>query len=543
MSSKKDLSPRKTRTQGNATERDVNIVLQSNKQLNKLVNQTDKTKTPSGSVSDDPLHNQSHSTEQLLSQPSTSAVTCETTKDNEFSEQDVFGTPVISPLRRFSTLEDLQSNSEPIKFNVDYMEGASSEQLSDSDKTIFSDFDATNFDTNVKSDSEQETLVPPPKPLSPNTIARIRGLFNKKTTTVPAPPSATMATPPTLMYTPPGANQIFDGSSNTTEFFDRFDNYALVFGWTDAIKLSQLRFYLMSTPLQAYKLKLATGNAAGHTVTYAEMKKHLKDSFATSITSEEYRRRLQNRRKDPQESADTYYFDVVYLCSKVDKTMTDADIIRHLIKGLPHALGKEIFLKGKTKHSEVLKELIEHAKFESIVGTSTNTDEIHNIEIAVVQALKKLNLLPTESKPESEVNSHERPNHGQNQNSNRRGNGNRHNNRGRSTGNNYRGNRRGTRNAFRGNRGHNYNYNHNNRGYLHNNYNRGRGPYRGNYDRDYYGRSYYPEPSYYGPRTGYPPQPPPPPGRGAQAHHIDYHDAPPPPSHAYYTTYMPYQGN
>ncbi|CAL8111032.1 unnamed protein product [Orchesella dallaii] len=416
MSSNKDLSPHKTRTHGNATERD-------------------------------------HQCRDLR-----------TTKDNEFQEQDVFGTPVISPVRRFSTLEDLQSNSEAIKFNVDFMKGASSEQLSDSDKTLFSDFDATNFDINVKSDNEQETLVPP-KPLSPNTIARIRSLFYKKTT-VPAPPSATMATPPTLMYTPPGANQIFDGSSNTTEFFDRFDNYALVFGWADAIKLSQLRFYLMNTPLQANKLKLAAGNAAGHTVTYAEMKKHLKDSFATSITSEEYRRRVQNRRKDPQESADTYYFDVVYLCSKADKN-------RNLIKGLPHAL-----------------------------------DEIHNIEIAVDQALKELHLLPTESKPESE-----------------------------------RGYRRGTRNAFRGNRGHNYNYNHNNRGYPHNNYNRGRGPYRGNYDRDYYGRSYYPEPPYYGPRTGYPPQPPPPPGRGAQAHHIEYHDAPPPPSHAYYTTYMPYQGN
>ncbi|CAL8110062.1 unnamed protein product [Orchesella dallaii] len=237
------------------------------------------------------------------------------------------------------------------------MEGASSEQLSDSDKTLFSDFDATNLDINVKSASEQETLVPPPKPLSPNTIARIRGLFNKKTTTVPAPPSTTMATPPTLMYTPPGANQMFDGSSNTTECFDRFDNYALVFGWTDAIKLSQLRFYLMHNPLQAYKLKLAAGNATGHTVTNAEMQKHLKDSFAASIKSEEYRRRLQNRRKDPQESADTDYFDVVYLCSKVDKNMTNVEFINHLIKRLPHALGTEIFLKGKCRMKSIEKAL------------------------------------------------------------------------------------------------------------------------------------------------------------------------------------------
>ncbi|CAL8077182.1 unnamed protein product [Orchesella dallaii] len=114
--------------------------------------------------------------------------------------------------------------------------------------------------------------------------------------------------PASITYTPPGANQIFDGSTNTNDFLDQYDNYALVFSWSDDVKLSQFHFHLRGTPLKAHKLKLATATAAAP-VTYTDMTKHIRDSFATSITPEEFRRQLQDRRKDPKESAESYYFD------------------------------------------------------------------------------------------------------------------------------------------------------------------------------------------------------------------------------------------
>jgi len=153
---------------------------------------------------------------------------------------------------------------------------------------------------------------------------------------------------------------------------------------------------------------------------------------------------------------------------------------------------------------DVLKELVEHAKFESIIGTSQTNDEMNNIETAVTRALQKLNLLPKDNKVTGEVNNAESQNNsnsrgrGNNRNrgyhNNYRGRGN-HNQNPNQTHNNFWGNWRGGRGSFRGN--HNYN----NNGYYrgNQNYNRGRGNYRGNYRGNFRGGYYC---------NGYPPQAP-----------------------------------
>jgi hypothetical protein len=324
----------------------------------------------------------------------------------------------------------------------------------------------------------------------------------------PTKPIVTMSM--SVNYTVPGSQEIYDGTGNINTFLENFDNFTSVLGWNDSTKKAQLGFHLASAARTAYRLFTRTNPTSDYKTIVA----FLRSNFKSKASTEEYVRRLRDRKYTSTDTPESYYFDVLYLVSKVNSTMAVGDIIRHLISGLPQRLGRDIAMKGLSKTEEVLEYLIRSAKYDSLMGKSFNLNdqEVNMIETAVVQSLAKLGI---KTKKEEVNNLEEGQGQGNNRGKNYRGNY-RGNNRGnfqnRGNNNNYRGrgnnNNRGNNN-YRGNNSYRGNNNYrgnsgNNRGNYRGNYNNYRG-YRGNWNNGYNHTYYGNQPQQYQPQQ-YQPQ-------------------------------------
>ncbi|CAL8092867.1 unnamed protein product [Orchesella dallaii] len=275
-------SPRKTRTQGKATDRDVNKFLDDQKKINKIVAKTKILRINSDSALETSYNIHTRETEVI--NPNTSEDAFSSALFNEATNSE---NSLAHELRlRHASAPDIIEPNTSNTFNQTFAESSNSE-ASPNSKGAEQYFSADESDND---DLYFEEL---------RKWADYDFQNDKTENTVPISPLLTISkmTATSITYTPPGANQIFDGSSSVTEFFDRYDNYATVFSWNDDVKLSQLRFHLSGPALKAYKLKLAEGTTTTP-ITYQQLKKHIQDSFTTHITAEEYRRRLLDRRKD-----------------------------------------------------------------------------------------------------------------------------------------------------------------------------------------------------------------------------------------------------
>jgi len=72
--------------------------------------------------------------------------------------------------------------------------------------------------------------------------------------------------------------------------------------------------------------------------------------------------------------------------------MDDAEIIRHLIKGLPSSTAKDIYMRSPKTPKDVLNQLIELARFESLIGKSSRQEVHHLITKAVQSALENAHI-------------------------------------------------------------------------------------------------------------------------------------------------------
>lgn len=518
-----DLSPRKTRTQGEAKRRSVNSFLTSNRNLNKLIKATEKLRLKSDSEIDksDTLTPTS-STSSSLPNLSTcvSASNCSASpvlKDDSIYTQ----IPVVGSSSSNSDTDTYETASE------DVFDNTLVNSESDVKRDYSPDFFEHSFDERVSPPRSQEKIITVTSPLPINLFIYLpfynqqinnhhnnhpndrfnnqpinnhfrykyfsSTIFthpivikNKNTPPTKSPSHSNPTKMAASLYIPPGANQIFSGKGRITDFLKRFENYSAAFGWSDDVKLAQLQFYLEDAPRQAYNLQMQKTPATK----FPEMVKFLTDSFATKTSPEEYRRLLQNRTKTSDETPETYYFDVITLCKKVDQGMKDSEIIKHLVKGLPQSLGKEVFLKKYTKTEEVLNELIEHARFDSLVNSSSNNtnSEVNTVELAVINTLKKLKIIPEAGTDKSSDNNHaseDLNNFNKDQSFSR----------GRGRGYGRRGNQRGSN---RGNNHYNYNTNQDYNDIYYGNNNRGRG-----YSRGYYNHNPHPnQQNYYPPQRG-----------------------------------------
>jgi hypothetical protein len=122
-------------------------------------------------------------------------------------------------------------------------------------------------------------------------------------------------------------------------------------------------------------------------------------NFRSKETREEYERQLNCRKLKVDESIETYYWEILRLCEKIDKTMSDDVKVSHLLRGLHPKIAKDIYLKKPKTPTEVYDQLVQFEKFESLMGNhfAISTMELQtpapdSIANAVINKLQALNI-------------------------------------------------------------------------------------------------------------------------------------------------------
>lgn len=98
-----------------------------------------------------------------------------------------------------------------------------------------------------------------------------------------------------------------------------------------------------------------------------------KQQFIKAFTSSGYRLQIYskiiNRRQRLDEAVQSYYYDILSLCKKLNSEMTDNEKILHLLRGLKPSLLQQVMLHDPS----TCQELLEYAKRAEVVAEITQS--------------------------------------------------------------------------------------------------------------------------------------------------------------------------
>ena len=116
-------------------------------------------------------------------------------------------------------------------------------------------------------------------------------------------------------------------------------------------RLTIVPTYLAGDAKQWYRVR-------GPSDTWADFKHALVNAFTTSAHQLKTSAQLYNRRQALNESVQTYYYDVMHLCTRLNPEMPSNERLLHLLRGLKPSLAHTVIMLNPRDCSE----LLEHGK-------------------------------------------------------------------------------------------------------------------------------------------------------------------------------------
>ncbi len=443
--------------------------------------------------------------QQTVTQPSTPiSVTLPTTVATfTFSSSTVTTatTTIYSSSGRFSFTKPVTTpSSQPFAFTPSGFSGTSTTSSSTGPIHTTSSSHTSGPSHHTSSSATSSTTTGPGHTSGTTTTTHKASTHKSFKKTTPTTPSVMSSA---FLFMAQSKLAPYKGTTSFNEWINDYNHLCDTYSFTDQQKLANLLLHLEGPAKDCYRL---AERSHGSTLTYDKAVKALKDGFRTKNSKEEFSRLLEQRKFKDGETYESFYFDILKLCYKVDSTMSQKDIVRHLIKALPPKLGKEIYDSKPRNADEVYNKLVDSAQFDSMVGrTSTVTElDVNTFVDKVAAKLQQMELNSTEEdinatrtfrgrggRPRGNYSFNRRGNYQSNYRGNTRGyNYNRGYGRGQTyprNNTNYQGN---FRNNYRGNNYQRGNYQGNN---FNGNFNRSnnfrREPYQGN-NNNYQGNNY-----------------------------------------------------
>ncbi|CAF4826191.1 unnamed protein product, partial [Rotaria sp. Silwood2] len=91
---------------------------------------------------------------------------------------------------------------------------------------------------------------------------------------------------------------------------------------------------------------------------YEEFKKQFINTFTSSVHKLKISAKLLNRHQGNNELVQSYYYDILALCARLNPDMTEDEQILHLLRGLKPSIQQHVLMSDPKK----CKDLLEHAK-------------------------------------------------------------------------------------------------------------------------------------------------------------------------------------
>lgn len=132
------------------------------------------------------------------------------------------------------------------------------------------------------------------------------------------------------------------------EWLDDYNRVSTFNRWDDIAKLANVNFYLDKVA------KTWFFNNKASITDWADFTAQLRRSFGTpAARSDGAKKALETRVQQAQETYTAYIQDVIALCRRVDNDMTEADQVRHIIKGIGHFAFTALALQNPSTVADV----------------------------------------------------------------------------------------------------------------------------------------------------------------------------------------------
>lgn len=108
---------------------------------------------------------------------------------------------------------------------------------------------------------------------------------------------------------------------------------------------------------------------------YGEFKQQFINAFTSSVYQLKISTKLLNRRQNQNELVQSYYFDILALCARLNPNMQEAEKILYLLRGLKPSIQQQVIM-GDPK---TCKDLFEHAKRAEAAASITQSSTTESI--------------------------------------------------------------------------------------------------------------------------------------------------------------------
>ena len=138
------------------------------------------------------------------------------------------------------------------------------------------------------------------------------------------------------------------------DWLKRFEVICQVNSWDENMKCLQLSLHLQGVAKHWYKALREEEQR-----NYKILSVRLKNSFRRSCVMEHYQQQLDNFKQKENQSVDSYVYEKIALCMKVDPMMSEEMVGRYLISGFANKYKKVILaknVKSKEKIIEIAKQ-------------------------------------------------------------------------------------------------------------------------------------------------------------------------------------------
>lgn len=139
-----------------------------------------------------------------------------------------------------------------------------------------------------------------------------------------------------------------DGSIAVEDWLHQVQRICNYNNWDDTLRLSNIPFYLSGIPLTWYENNEASFDS------WATFQRLLKEAFGNKEEEiSKAKQYLESRHQGSAEPFTAYMADVLQACRKINPDMTEAEKIRHLLKGLTQTLFTAVALHKLATVSEL----------------------------------------------------------------------------------------------------------------------------------------------------------------------------------------------
>ena len=169
-------------------------------------------------------------------------------------------------------------------------------------------------------------------------------------------------------------------SENIDTFLKKYDRAAIINGWTEAEKTQYIPVFLEGSALTFYDNIIDSGED----LKWADLEKKFRLEFEPIAQTDMLRLMLEKRKQLPDEHTVSYINDAESLCRRIDKDMSQGEMVRSIMKGLKPKILRCIGILGNETLDEFKKNVRKYELIEFMTADSIDKNP-YEIETEIIE--------------------------------------------------------------------------------------------------------------------------------------------------------------